>query len=411
MGRAKRVFNHFALDGVLDDDVFMSHNLPSNSLESRMLRQEKLDEIQNVIKEDLQHELSRSMAANYNIDNDSLLLQRPPNLEPLRARYKKQGLTGYDQHLAARGDKASQDQDHQSSADVLPTAGTFPVDDGLDLICYCREPVGDEYIVQCCHELCLIGRFHIKCCNEEDFDIYTGDFYCEFCANLACSNPEDESTGELLAEATSDALAIEATEMLPVNENYFAEGVFEVSEEPVDMPSDESPRTPSTPRTPNQQLGVDMSHLSSPYSGSPTGFVTINPRPVRQDVSPTRTGLDGVFEDKPEIIGALESTANKNGSSSITFMDFAPFITYEAMPSATGLNENEIMRVEGWRYCMPRSKLLSRLPHDMSINVLNAAYAPRTDIKIAAEQWINTMVHFGGRKRVVFDKLSKWLKY
>jgi hypothetical protein len=416
MRRAKKVFNHFALDGVLDDDVFMPHNLPSNSLESRVLRQEKLDEIQDVIKEDLQHEASRSTASDGETNSGSLVLRRPSDLEPYDARYKKQGLTRSDRDVAARRDRLSQnrerDRDQALSMDGSPTAGTFPADDGLELICYCREPAGDEYTVQCCYELCLVGRFHIKCCNEEDFDIYTGDFYCEFCANLANSDPEAEGTGGLPNVATSGALPVEAVGTPPIDEGYIVEGTVVASEELGETHSDESPRTPSTPRTPMQQLKADLSYLSSPYSGTPTEFVTINPRPVQQDSSPSRAGLDGALDYKSETISAFESIAGDHGSPQVTFTDFAPFITYESWPSTTGLNENEIMRVEGWRYCMPRSKLLSRMSNDdMFIDVGGVFHGPRLDIKIAAEQWINTMVHFSGRKRVVFEKLSKWLKY
>ena len=275
-----------------------------------------------------------------------------------------------------------------------------PADDGLDLICYCREPEGALKLIQCSNPYCLIGWFHLECAEYEEDT--AARFYCEFCADLPHYSSEEERLGsEDEAEQDHDDVEDSRDDMGDYVEN-------EDEDERMDTtPEDETPRTPS----PKSKF---FQYLSSPYTGSPTGFITINPRPDMQSSSTTGFGLDGVFE-KPRSTSksTFSSSATKSWTSiPVTFEDLAPFISYkEAPPSPSGLTYDEILKLEGWRYCLPESRLFAVFRREGTAKIAGIPYGPRRDLRTLAQQGVDRTLSQGERERHVFRRLSKWLSY
>jgi len=123
------------------------HDYPSNSLQTLQLRSEKRAEIDSI----LQHILRKSRVRSGEVKGSALVIRTPPNMTPVRDRYKKQGLTSYDRWGKSRSQR-------QRVSDISnPSIPETPLKHLPHLYCYCREPEDGDDMIKCAGENCLVG--------------------------------------------------------------------------------------------------------------------------------------------------------------------------------------------------------------------------------------------------------------
>jgi hypothetical protein len=189
-----RTYNISNLDGM--EEVLMPHHLPSNSPKAHDLRIKKYHEITEIVQqvEQSQDTANKSPSSGESSDSETLLrISRLPNADSIAKRYKKQGLTAYDQRKQLKRRREEEEEEERALAEKqakCPRYQWYSVSSHEEpmCICYCREPEDDADLVQCSNEFCLIGWFHFDCCEDQ---LNEAKFYCEFCKDGA--RPETQS--------------------------------------------------------------------------------------------------------------------------------------------------------------------------------------------------------------------------
>lgn len=164
-------------------------NYPPNSekaLELRALRQLEINE---TLAEVHKYERALSAARSHLRDLElrdmspdaSVLITRPFYMEPRQDRYKKQGLTRYDQQ--------KWNKNARESLLAVATGVTSPFYSPINEVdpdiryCYCRECDDGGEMVRCSKEWCPIGWFHLRCTGLKRLPYVNEEFYCCYCAD------------------------------------------------------------------------------------------------------------------------------------------------------------------------------------------------------------------------------------
>ena len=323
-------------------DPDFAFDYPSNSAKAIQIRQDKSEEINNIL-EDITKRATRVVSSDHKPD-EGLSLRRPADLSPLIERYKKQGLTRYDQIRDKRFqlDAAPTDGGWSLRRSRSTIHGLFKAPDSPPM-CYCREAEGDGEIIKCDSELCQIGTFHLACCQIDEAPGGNERFYCYYCA---------PNLGVIEREVVVHGVPPEEEHEEPDHTNSAFINVTDDSgdEEDEDVGLEPAPLTGST-------LVEDES-------------------PPRFDPILQVDGSDSPQQEKG--LPPVMSMPLPQDSSSTTFSDLAPFIEPDLRPdSAHKLTPEEGRLVNKWKESSSPSELVATMMGiDQAAKPMNVVTSP-----------------------------------
>jgi hypothetical protein len=348
----------FEIDGQFDvtpaGSPAFPYHYPSNSPEAMLLRQERYMEIEQLLKDIRQQNVTGTKADRLEEKNSpSLKISRPNDVSPYGRRYKKQGLTYHDKYRKSGGsDKAECEQSQRLNGSPEEL-----------LICFCREPAGDSELITCSSETCMIGTFHLQCLDLDE-PLEQGDrVYCMYCAeNLSL---EDNESSAIKDDILSTEKVSELMNQDPTPPSALLETISDA--ETVVDPDDIDTMT-ATDSEANEDTSFQDHHR----------FIAINSPTASPGVT-QHTQLDGPrspnqastdFNAELPSSSALRwrtktrtATPLPLGSNETRFEHLAPFICcVDQSQSSYGLTKPEAEALRTWKSFCPISRLLLSLP-------------------------------------------------
>ena len=327
-------------------DPDFAFDYPSNSERAIQIRQDKTEEISNIL-EDVSKRAARVVASDYK-PGDDLSLRRPADLLPPVERYKKQGLTRYDRIRWKRFqlDAVPTDgaRDPRRPRVTKPSLSNTPETTPM---CYCREAEGDGEIIRCGSELCQIGTFHLACCQIDEPPGVNERFYCYYCApNLGA-----------IVEREVVVHGIPPEEELEESDHN-SSAVSDIADDA------------------NDEADEDCHHEPAPLTGS-TLVEDHSPPPF---VLPAQ--VDGsASPQQGSKLPAVMSMPLPESSSNTTFRDLAPFIESDLRPdSHHKLTPAEGRLVKEWKETSPPSTLIAALAGQLATREESGQSAKPMDV-------------------------------